>query len=156
MAEAQQFQVVLEGDPTSDVTAITIPFDVYAAFGTRARCPVRGTINGFPYRSSIFPMGEGKFYMVVNKEMRAGAGVRAGDLIAMTMAPDTEPRVITPPADFVAALDANPEAQAAWERLSYTHQRDYVRPIVEAKKPETRERHIARAIERLAAGLKAR
>jgi hypothetical protein len=156
MVEAQHFQVVLEGDPNSDVTGITIPFDVYAAFGTRARCPVRGTINGYPYRSSIFPEGGGKFYMVVNKEMRAGAGVRADDLMDKTMEPDTATRVITPPADFAAALAASPAAQATWTRLSFSHQREYVGPIEDAKKPETRQRRIARAMERLAAGLKAR
>ena len=148
----KRFRIVLEADEKyPNVTTITIPFDVEAAFGTRARTAVRGTINGFLYRSSIFPMGGGKFYMVVNKEMREGAKAKAGDLLDFVMERDDAPRTIETPPDFAKALKADKAAQAAWERLSFSHKREYVGAIVEAKKPETRERRIAGAIEMLAA-----
>ncbi|MGH9838385.1 MAG: YdeI/OmpD-associated family protein [Blastocatellia bacterium] len=148
----QQFRIVLEADEKyPNVTAITIPFDVEAAFGTRARTAVRGTINGFPYRSSIFPMGGGKFYMVVNKEMREGANAKAGDLLDFVMERDDAPRTIETPSDFAKALKANKAAQAAWEKLSFSHKREYARAIIEAKKPETRTRRIESTIEKLAA-----
>jgi hypothetical protein len=150
----KRFRVLLEKDDASDVTAITIPFNVAEVFGTRGRVPVRGTINGFPYRSSIFPMGAGRHYMVVNKRTREGAKVKGGETVSFLMERDDEPRVITPPADFRRALRANREARAAWERLSYTHQREYAGAIEEAKKPETRARRIEKAISQLASGKK--
>jgi len=145
--------VTLEKHETSEATGITIPFDVEQTYGTRARVPVRGTLNGFPYRSSIFPMG-GKFMMAVNKELRAGANAKGGDTISVTMECDDEPRIITPPADLARALKANKPAQAAWDKLSYTHRKEHARAVEDAKRPETRVRRIEKAIAELAAGKK--
>ena len=146
----KRFRATLEKAEGSNATAVTIPFDVQKTFGTRARVPVRGTINGFPYRTSIFPMG-GCFLMVVNRETREGAGVRAGDTITVRMERDTEPRIVTPPADLARALKANREAQAAWDKLSYTHKKEYAGAVEEAKKPETRQRRVERAVAELVA-----
>ncbi|HEV2704465.1 MAG TPA: YdeI/OmpD-associated family protein [Pyrinomonadaceae bacterium] len=144
--KAKRFRVLLEQYAGTQATAIRIPFDVQKTFGTRARVPVRGTINGFAFRSSIFPAGDGTHYMVVNKEVRAGAGVKGGETITVTMERDDEPRVVTPPADLARALKANRAAQAAWDKLSYTHRREHARAVSEAKRPETRQRRIEKAI----------
>src|SRR6185295_15570652 len=125
-------------------------------FGTRARVPVRGTINGFAFRSSIFPTGDGRHYMVVNKEVRAGANVKGGDTVSVQMERDDAPRTITPPAELARALKANKAARAAWEKLSYTHQKEYASAVEEAKRPETRARRIEKTITELAAGKKPR
>jgi hypothetical protein len=153
MATTKRFRALLEKHETSEATGITIPFDVPATFGTRARVPVRGTINGFPYRSSIFPMG-GRFMMAVNRELRAGANAQGGDTVNVTMERDDEPRTITPPPDLARALKANQTAQAAWNKLSYTHQKEHARAVEDAKRPETRLRRIEKAIEQLAEGKK--
>jgi hypothetical protein len=72
------------------------PFNVKEVFGTRARIPVRGTINGFAYRSSIFPMGKGGCHMMlVNREIRDGTGVAVGDTVDVVMERDTAPRTVT-------------------------------------------------------------
>jgi hypothetical protein len=152
----KRFRVLLEKDEASEATGIAIPFDVQKVFGTRARVPVRGTINGFPYRSSIFPMGEGRHYMAVNKSLREGAKVKGGETISVVMEKDDAPRVIIPPPDFARALKANHEAKAAWDKLSYTHQKEHAKAIEEAKKPETRARRIENAIAKLASGKKSR
>ena len=154
MATTKRFRAVLEKDTDSSATAIAIPFDVEKVFGTRARVPVRGTLNGFAFRSSIFPMGGGCHWLVVNKQMREGAKIEAGQLISVMMERDDEPRVITPPKDFQRALSANKAALAAWEKLSYTHRKEHAKAIEEAKKPETRARRIEKAISSLAAGKK--
>jgi hypothetical protein len=154
MATTKRFRVLLEKHETSEATVINIPFDVPATFGTRARVPVRGTIDGFPYRSSIVPMG-GRFILVVNKELRAGANAKSGDTVSVTLERDDEPRIITPPADLARALRANPAAQAAWDKLSYTHQKEHARAVEEAKRPETRVRRIEKAIAQLTEGKKA-
>ncbi|PYS48629.1 MAG: hypothetical protein DMF68_12545 [Acidobacteria bacterium] len=83
---------------------INIPFDVEKTYGTRGRVPVRGTINGYLFRSSIFRMGGDCHFMVVNKGMREGAKVKAGDTISVVMERDDEPRVIWPLQDFARAL----------------------------------------------------
>jgi hypothetical protein len=152
----KRFRVLLEKDDNSEATGIAIPFDVLKVFGTRARVPVRGTINGFPYRSSISPMGKGCHFMAVNKSLREGAKAKGGDIITVVMERDEEPRVITPPPELASALKTNEEAKATWEKLSYTHQKEYAKAIEEAKKPETRARRLEKAIAHLAAGKKPR
>jgi hypothetical protein len=149
----KRFRVLLEKHENSEATGFTIPFDVQKTYGTRARVPVCGTINGFPYRGSIFPMG-GRYIFVVNKELRANAKAKGGDQISVTMERDDEPRIITPPADLARALKANRAAQAAWDKLSYTHKKEHARAVEDAKRPETRVRRIEKAIAQLAEGKK--
>lgn len=152
--KAKRFRVLLEKYPNSEATGIIIPFDVQKAFGTRARLAVRGTINKHPFRGTIFPMGDGRHYMVVNKGLRAEAGVEGGQTLSFTMEPDTEPRTVTPPADLARALKANRDAQATWDKLSYTHRKEYARSVEEAKRPETRQRRLEEAVARLSEGKK--
>lgn len=147
---AKRFRAELIKDEDSTATAIEIPFDVQKVFGTRARVPVCGTLNGFPYRSSIMPMG-GKHYMVVNKQLRESARAKAGDLISVVMERDEAPRTVDVPQDLARALKASRTAQAAWDKSSYTHRKEYVQAIEDAKKPETRARRIEKAITELAA-----
>jgi hypothetical protein len=153
MPPTKRFRVLLEKHESSEATGIKIPFDVQKVFGTRARVPVRGTINGFAFRSSIFPMG-GQHYMAVNKETREGAKAKGGETVSVVMERDDEPRTITPPPDFERALKASKTAQAMWDKLSYTHRKEHVRAIEEAKRPETRARRIQKAVTDLAAGKK--
>ena len=156
MAAAKRFRATLNKSETNEATSINIPFDVEKTYGTRGRVPVRGTINGYPFRSSIFRMGGDCHFMVVNKSMREGAKVKAGDTISVLMERDEEPRVIIPPKDLARALKTNKDAKAAWEKLSYTHQKEYAQAIEEAKKPETRARRIEKAIAELSSGIKPR
>jgi hypothetical protein len=149
-SSARRFRVLLRKHEGSSAALLTVPFDVQKVFGTRARVPVRCTINGFAFRSSIFPVGDGTHYMVVNREVREGANVRGGDTVTMTMERDTEPRVITPPAELARALKADKAARAAWDKLSYSHQKEYARAVEEAKRPETRRRRVERAVAALA------
>jgi hypothetical protein len=150
----KRFRAVINRKEGGEVCAIDIPFDVEKTFGGRDRVPVCGTLNGAPYRSSVFRMGGDCHFMVVNRGLRAAAGVTGGETVPVTMERDTEPRVITPPADFALALKGNKEAQSLWDKLSYTHQREHVEHIEDAKKPETRERRIEKSIQLLAAGRK--
>ncbi len=145
----KEFRIRLVGRGGAE--AFTVPFSVEEVFGRKARLPVRGTINGFPYRSSVFPMGDGKHYMVVNKGMREGAGVQAGDTVKVTMEVDTAPRIVTVSAYFKKALAKHKNAKAAFEKLSYTHKKEWVEWIEEAKKAETRSRRIEKAVATLLA-----
>lgn len=152
----KRFRITLDKHEHSEAAMMIIPFDVEKVFGTRARVPVRGTVNGFAFRSSIFPTGDGHHYMVVNREVRAGAKVKGGDTVTVQMERDDEPRTVKPPADLARALKANKTASAAWEKLSYTRQKEYANAVEEAKKPETRARRVEKAVTELAAGKKPR
>ncbi|HEX8089618.1 MAG TPA: YdeI/OmpD-associated family protein [Blastocatellia bacterium] len=143
------FKVKLEA--VGGGAAITIPFSVEKAFGSKARVPVRGTINGFPFRSSLFPMG-GAHIMAVNRAMRNGAGAKAGDTVSVVMEVDTEPRVVAVPADFKKALAGSRQAGAAFDKLSYTHRKEFVAWVEGAKREETRARRIEKALAMLAEG----
>jgi hypothetical protein len=148
----KRFRALVERGEGS-VCAIHVSFDVEKTFGRRGRVPVSGTLNGAPFRGSLFPMG-GRHFFVVNRGLREAAGVRGGETVPVRMERDDEPRVITPPADFARALKADREAQAAWDKLSYTHRREHVEHIEDAKKPETRLRRIEKSVALLAAGQK--
>lgn len=148
MSATKRFRVELEKHATSEATSIEIPFDVEKAFGSRGRVPVRGTINGYPFRSSIFSM-KGKSFIPVNRQLREGAQAKAGDTVRVTMERDEEPRIITPPEDLARSLKSNQEVQAVWDKLSYTHRKEFVLAIEEAKRPETRQRRIEKTIREL-------
>jgi hypothetical protein len=148
----KRFRALVERGEGS-VCAIHVSFDVEKTFGTRGRVPVRGTLNGAPFRGSLFPMG-GRHFLVINRRLREAAGVTGGETVPVQMERDTEERVINAPADLARALKANREAQATWDKLSYTHRREHVEHLDDAKRPETRRRRLEKAIALLAAGKK--
>jgi ribosomal protein L11 len=110
------------------------------------RAPVNVTLNGYTYRSTIAAMGGASACVPLRKSNRETAGLQGGETIDVRLDLDTDKREVTPPADFLRALRAAPNASERWLTLSYTHQREHVEAIEEAKKPETRARRIAGAI----------
>ena len=148
-----EFKVKLDGAEGTEAAALTPPFDIQEVFHTRGRVPVWGTINGLPFRSSLMPMG-GCHRMVVNKTIRDGARVRAGDTVSVQMERDEAGRVVEVPLPLRKALAESKAAQANWARLSYTHQKEIARSITEAKKAETRARRLEKAIDILKTGKK--
>jgi hypothetical protein len=123
---------------------IPLTFDPKAVFG-RVRTPVSVTLNGFVYRSTIAAMG-GPPFIPLRRSNREAAGVEGGQSVRVTLALDTEKREVKPPADFARALKAAPPAWDRWQAFSYSHQREHVEAIGQAKKPETRSRRIERAV----------
>jgi hypothetical protein len=122
---------------------VPLTFDPKAVFG-KVRAPVKVTLNGYTYRSTIAAMG-GPPCIPLRKSNREAAGLEGGETIEVRVDLDTEERVIEPPADFVKALKAMPPAWERWSELSYSHQREHVEAIEGAKASETRARRIERA-----------
>jgi hypothetical protein len=151
--KALEFDIVLDGMEGSEVAALSAPFSVEEVFGTRARVPVRGTINGYPFRSSLMPMG-GCHRMVVNQTMRKGAGVKAGDKVRVVMERDTGERVVAVPPPLKKLLSANKRAQSSWEKRSFTHQKEMARWITEAKLDDTKQRRLTEIMRLLKTGEK--
>ena len=129
---------------------IPLTFDPREVFG-KVRVPVKVTINGHTYRSTIAGMG-GPACIPLRKSNREAAGLRGGETIEVRLDLDTEPRVVQPPADLVKALKAVPGAWDRWRALSYSHQREHVEAIEEAKRPETRSRRLANAVRMVSGG----
>ncbi len=149
----KKFKVVLEPMGSGGKwTCLMVPFGIEKVFGSRARVSVKGTINGFPFRSSIFPQGDGTHFMMVNKAMQEGAGVRLGDTVDVVMEPDTAPRTVTVPGYFRKALSKHRKARVAFEKLSYSHKKEFVDWIDQAKQEETRLRRVEKAIGMLLGG----
>ena len=140
---------LLQGDKTA--TGIRVPDEIVEAMGQGKRPPVKVTINGYAYRSTIAVLS-GEYMVGVSAENRAGAGVAGGDEIDVDIELDTEPRVVTLPPDFAAALDAEPSARRTFEGLSPSNKGWHVSQVEGAKTDETRRRRIARQVEALRAG----
>src|SRR5579872_1284692 len=143
-----KFEVKLIGQEGTQIAALKPPFDVVEVFQRKGRVPVKGTINGFPFRSSLCNMGDGHF-MPVNAQMRAGANCKAGDTVRVVMELDEEERKVEVPAYLKKIINSDAKAQAFWSKLSFTHQKEYVREIEGAKRPETKEKRIAALMEAL-------
>lgn len=137
---------ILQGDKTA--TGIRVPDEVVTGLGAGKRPAVSITINGFTYRSTIAVMG-GAYMVGVSAENRAGARVAGGDEVDVDIELDTAPREVTVPAELEAALDADPAARSAFDRLSYSNKSWHVLQITGAKTDETRQRRITKSVEAL-------
>jgi hypothetical protein len=122
---------------------IPLTFDPKAVFG-KVRAPVKVTLNGYSYRSTIAAMG-GPPIIPFRKSHREAAGLEGTETLDVRLDLDTEARVVKPPADLVKALKTS-SVWDRWKELSYTHQREHVEAIEEAKKPETRARRVEQAV----------
>jgi hypothetical protein len=150
MTEKYQFQAVIE-DAGGGGAYVTIPFDVEKAFGKK-RVKIKATIDGELYRGTLVRMGSPQHMLLVLKEIREKVGKGFGDNVTVELEEDFEPRQVEVPADLQLALETDPTAQASFNRLSYSHQKEYVRWIMEAKREQTRQRRIQQAIEMLQQG----
>jgi hypothetical protein len=131
---------------------IEVPFDARAVFG-QARAPVRGTINGTPVRSRLSVYG-GRTYLGLRSEFRSAAGIDVGDRVDVVLELDDAPREVDVPPALAAALEDDSAARGAYEALAFTYRREYADWIATAKRDETRERRVAKAVQMLRAGVK--
>ena len=127
---------------------IPLPFDVREEFG-RARPPVKVSINGYTYRSTVSVYG-GKYFIPVRKSNQDAARIRPGDSVQASVALDEDPRTIDPPRDLWRAL-TDSRLTADWEKLSYTQQKEFANVLLAAKKPETRARRVEKVLSEIRA-----
>jgi hypothetical protein len=147
----ERFTAIL-GGAEGERPVVEVPFDVRERFG-RARAPVRGTVESAAFRTTVAVYG-GRYYLGFNKELRERAGIAIGDEVEVTLELDSEPRTVEMPPPLAEALARDAEAKAAFEELSYTHRNEYARWIAEAKREETGERRVERAVAMLRDGVR--
>ena len=132
-------------------TGIRIPPEIVAALGSSKRPPVRVTIKGYTYRSTIAVLG-GEFMLGVSADVRQAAGVAGGDQVDVELELDTAPREVTVPADFAALLNGDVPLRGSFDGLSTSKRKAIVLGIEGAKTPETRQRRIDTALRNLREG----
>ena len=154
MTQKQTFKAVIQ-NAGGGGAFVEVPFDVEATFGAK-RPKIKALIEGVSYRGILTRMGTDYHMLIILKEIREQIGKTFGDEVTVTVEPDTEPRLVEVPKDMMKELKKDKEAKAFFDKLSYTHQREYVMWINEAKREETRQNRIVKAIEMLKQGKKSR
>jgi hypothetical protein len=139
-----KFKTTILGSKTKDVAGIEVPPAVIENLGQGKKPKVAVTLKGYTYRSTVAVMG-GKYLVGVAKEHREKAGVKAGDKLEVAIEADTAPREVEVPKDFAAALK-KAGARAAFDKLAFSHRKEHVRSIEEAKAAETRARRIDKSV----------
>ena len=147
MTQKYHFHAEIE-DAGDGGAFVYVPFDVETTFGKK-RLKVKATIDGVPYRGTLVRMGGPKHILLVLKQIRVKIGKGYGDEVAVVFEEDLDPREVDLPPDLQKALVADPPAHENFKRLSYTHQKEYVRWVTEAKHDQTRQRRIQKTIEML-------
>jgi len=128
---------------------VVLPQEVLAALGGGSRFRVTGSLNGVGFDSSTMAMGAGRVCLGVHKATRQAAGVGIGDAVELEIERDERPLQLDVADDLLAALAADPVAAAAFDRLPFTHRREYVDWITSAKRADTRARRLAQTLDRL-------
>lgn len=144
------FTTTLLKDSEKNATGIPVPADAVSTLGAGKRPVVNVTINGFTYQSSVAVMG-GEFFLPLSQERRAAAGVEAGDSLTVTLVLEEGPRLVEVPDDLAAALGAVEGARDAFDALSYSTRKEFVRQVESAKAQETRNRRIEGIVAKLGA-----
>ena len=134
-----------------NATGLPVPPEAVAALSTKKRPPVKVSLSGYNYRTTVEAYGGG-YMLPLSAEHREAAGVKAGDQVEVTLELDLEPRTVEVPADLAAALAEKPGAIAAFDALSYTMRKEYVRQVETAKAQETRDRRVAKIVASLTEG----
>jgi Bacteriocin-protection, YdeI or OmpD-Associated/Domain of unknown function (DUF1905) len=145
----RRFEAVLE--PFGQAAAITLPFDPKAEWG-KVRAPVRGTIEGYPFTTTVARYG-GVDYLAFRREVREAAAVEVGARVTIEVELDTSERVVEVPGDLATAL-AGARMRETFDGLSYTHRKEYVSWIEEARREETRRTRVVRAVDMLKEGVR--
>jgi hypothetical protein len=147
MTSKQHFLAVIQ-DAGGGGAYVTIPFDVEQVFGKK-RLKVKATIDGEPYRGSLVRMGTPHHMLIILKEIRQKIGKTFGEEVTVEIEEDLEPRQVELPVDLQQAFQANPAARQVFDHLSYTHQKEYVRWVSEARRLETRQKRVQQTMELL-------
>jgi uncharacterized protein YdeI (YjbR/CyaY-like superfamily) len=134
---------------------IRIPFNVFKVWGSRGMLKVKGEINGFAFRTSLFPTGKGGHTLLVNKRMQAGARVSLGKVANFHLEPDTEERIVAVPVELQRALAEDRRLSRWFDRLNYSTRKYLTDWIADVKSQPARERRAEQIAERLLSTMQA-
>jgi hypothetical protein len=142
-----------ETEKAGSWTFLTLPKTASAKLPSRGMTAIEGTINDAPFEAVLEPDGQKGHWLKVERKLSEAAGVGAGDLVSLEIAPAAEEPEPTVPADLRTALaTAEPKARVVWENITRIARRDWIHWISSARQTETRTRRIKNACSMLAAG----
>src|SRR5579863_6514004 len=142
-----------EGPSGRGGACVFFPYDVEKEFGTRGQVPVKITFDGVPYTGTMIKYGQPQHMLPLLKAIREQIGKGPGDIVIVTVERDNSARTVEVPPEFEKLLKKE-KLMPAFEKLSYTHRKEYCRWITEAKKEETRQARLAKAVTMLRDGVK--
>lgn len=148
-----KFKAKIEAAGDTGGACVYFPHDVESEFGTRGRVPVKVKFDGVEYTGTMVKYGAPQHMLPILKAIREQIGKGPGDMVQVEVWKDEAERTIEIPAEFAALLKKE-KLLAGFEKLSFTHRKEYIRWITEAMKEETRQRRLTKAIEMLHAGVK--
>lgn len=154
MQPRHEFEAILEAGDGDGGVFVVVPFSVLEVYGTKGPVPVQVTFDGYPYQGSITPLGDGHHALHVLKQIRKAVDKTIGDTVRVTLVRNVVERKMTPPDDLAEQLAGNSQAAAYFDKLAYTHQREFVRWLDGAKRLETRAHRLAQTVELLSQGRK--
>jgi bacteriocin resistance YdeI/OmpD-like protein/uncharacterized protein DUF1905 len=146
----QTFRAVIQ-QTGGNAAGIEVPREVVEGLGGSKRPAVVVTLNGYTYRNTIAPMGGG-WWVGVSQAHREASGLRPGEEVEVTLDLDTAPREIEVPPELAAALEADPEAKAFFDGLSYSNKSVFTLNVAGTKNPETKARRVDQAIAKMREG----
>lgn len=153
---SKSFQATLQRiDSPLKWVMVRVPFDAGKVWGKHGQIKVQGEINGFAFRTSLFPDGKGGHRLLVNKQMQRGANAAPGMAARFRLEPDNAKRVVIVPAEFQRALSELPSLRRWFDGLRHSVRNDFCRVVVQAKSPEARLRRAERMAECLLAAMEA-
>jgi uncharacterized protein YdeI (YjbR/CyaY-like superfamily) len=147
-SSAKTFQATLKRDGTPlNWTIVSVPRAITDSWKSGSRPRVKGEINGFAFRTSLFPTGKGDFILLVNKRMQAGAKVTLGSVASFLLQPDTEERTVVTPPELKQALTGSAALRRWFDRLPYSFHKYTADMVTQAKNPEARLRRAEQVAE---------
>src|SRR5438067_3203483 len=147
---AKSFRATLERmDSPLKWVIVRIPFDVHKLWGKRGQLRVKGEINGFPFRTSLFPTGRGSHYLLVNKRMKAGGHAAPGMTAHFQLQPDTEERIIAEPAELTQALAQDRGLRRWFDKLNPSKRYEIGKLVTQPKSTAARARAATKMAELL-------
>lgn len=149
ISKKYEFTAIMKKHEKVDSGYIEFPYDVKKEFNGKSRIKIKALIDGVPYRGSLVNMGSECHWLLITKEIRKATGKNQGDKVHLIIEEDTEERMVQVPDDLLKLLGKEEDLLGYFNRLSYTHRKEYVRWITDAKKDETRKKRLSKTIEML-------
>lgn len=141
-----EFEAEILRSKDMNATFLEFPFDIFESFGSKGQVRVYAQLNNYTFRGNLAKMGHNCHFLGIKKEHRDNSGLNAGDVVIVKIWQDLDERIIEIPDDFEAALDEFPQLKEFFNKMSFSHRKEFSEYITSAKKQETRIRRIDKSI----------
>ncbi|WP_223598298.1 YdeI/OmpD-associated family protein [Chryseobacterium sp. GVT01B] len=150
-----EFSAIIKQNGEMNAAFVEFPFSTEELFNKKGQVKIKALFDGnVEYRGSLAKMKSDCHILGLTQEIRKQLGKTFGDEVSVSLTEDKEERVVDIAGDIVSVFNENPDAKILFDKMSYTHKKEYIRWIEEAKKPETRENRKIKMIQMILDGKK--